>query len=247
MVRKLLIIILLLIVYFLVKEYLSPLPNISAESTLLTGLILIAAYLFALVIKKWGFPKLTGYMLLGVIIGPVGFNYLNHDALVQLKFLESMALSFIALTAGGEFKFKTLIQNLKSLVYLLCGQIFVVFFGLLATIVLFSSFIPFLSDLDDNLLIGFAIIFAGVAISKSPATTIGIITELNAKGKVTNIVLNVTVAKSIFLVIVFPFIIFWSKFYLVEGTTFNMNLVFDLFTNILGSIRIRNGYRNNYY
>ena len=75
---------------------------------------MVSAYLFALIVNKWTFPKLTGYMLMGIILGPAGINFLDHKILGQLKFLESMALSFIAITAGGEFKFKTVSNNLKS-------------------------------------------------------------------------------------------------------------------------------------
>ena len=238
MIKKLLGIIILVCIYYGAKTFIVGETNIQAESTALTGIILVSAYLFALIVNKWTFPKLTGYMLMGIILGPAGINFLDHKILGQLKFLESMALSFIAITAGGEFKFKTVSNNLKSVSYLLSGQIILVFGGLLTLIIVLSPSIPFLAKMDENLLMGFAIIFAGVAISKSPATTIGIITELDARGKVTELVLNVTVVKSIFLVIIFPLIIFWSKFYLIEGTTFNLNLVLELLINIGGSISI---------
>ena len=161
-----------------VKYFFIPAENIQAESTILTGLILLGAYLFALIISKWSFPKLTGYMILGIILGPIGFNFLNSEIMDQLKVLESMALSFIALTAGGEFKFKQLKKFTKTLIYLLSGQVLVVFLGLIILINIVAAYIPFLSRLDQEHIFGFSIILAGIAISKSPATTIGIITCL---------------------------------------------------------------------
>ena len=238
MIRKILILTLLILLFFSVKNFFAPIDNIPAESTILTGLILLGAYLFALIINKWSFPKLTGYMVLGMILGPIGINFLNNEILDQLKILESMALSFIALTAGGEFKFKELKKYLRTLIYMLSGQILAVFFGLIIIINIFASQIPFLSVLDTQIVFGFSIILAGIALSTSPSTTIGIITELNAKGKVTEIVLSTTVVKSIFLVITFPLMIAWAKLYLVEGTTLNFKLIYDLSINIIGSIAL---------
>ena len=238
MLRKFIILILLISIFLVVKHFFSLSENIQAESTILTGLILLGAYLFALIINKWSFPKLTGYMILGIILGPIGFNFLNHDIMDQLKVLESMALSFIALTAGGEFKFEHLKKFSKTLIYLLSGQVLVVFIGLIILINVIAGYVPFLSNLDNQLVFGFSIILAGIAVSKSPATTIGIITELNAKGRVTDIVLSTTVVKSIFLVVTFPLMVAWAKLYLVKDTVLNLSIISNLSINILGSIII---------
>ncbi|MEJ2542589.1 MAG: cation:proton antiporter [Calditrichaceae bacterium] len=238
MIRKFIILILLILIFMGVKHLFIPSENIPAESTILTGLILLGAYLFALIINKWSFPKLTGYMILGVVLGPIGLNFLNNDIMGQLKVLESMALSFIALTAGGEFKFKQLKKFSKTLMYMFSGQVLTVFIGLIVLINVIAGYIPFLSTLDSQLIFGFSIILAGIAVSKSPATTIGIITELNAKGRVTDIVLSITVVKSIFLVITFPLMVAWAKLYLIENTVFNLKLISDLSINILGSISL---------
>jgi Kef-type K+ transport system membrane component KefB len=238
LIRKIIILILLIFIFWGLKHLFAPSDNIPAESIILTGLILLGAYLFALVVNKWSFPKLTGYMILGIILGPIGLNFLNSEIMQQLKVLESMALSFIALTAGGEFKFKELKKYSRTITYILSGQILAVFIGLIIIINIFAGIIPFLSTLDRQLVFGFSIILAGIALSTSPSTTIGIITELNAKGKMTEIVLSTTVVKSIFLVITFPLMIAWAKLYLVKGTTLNFKLIYDLSINIVGSIAI---------
>lgn len=234
--KKLSVSILLIAIFYGIKSSFYQEDGLMAESTILTGLVLVTAYLLALILTKIKLPKLTGYMILGVILGPIGFNFLNHEILERLSFLERLALSFIALTAGGELKYERIKKYTKSILYLLSGQIIVVFAGLFVLFIGLSKYIPFISGLEDNLIMGFSILFAATAISTSPAVTIGIITELRSKGKLTDIVLSITVLKSIFLVITFPLIIIWAKFYLVEGTSFNMELIKDLLSQILGSI-----------
>ena len=110
------------------------------------------------------------------------------------------------------------------------------FLGILGVLIIFSEFLPFMSGLEKNLLIGFSILFAVTALSTSPATTMGIITELKSKGRLTDLILSVTVLKSIFLVLVFPVVIGWAKIYLIEGTTINKMLIGSIAVQITGSI-----------
>jgi len=210
--------------------------NLLAESTMLTGSVLLAAYLLALLLKNVRLPKLSGYMLLGILFGPAGFNFLNMENMQQLNFLENLALSFIALTAGGELKFHKIKQQIAGISYILLGQIGVVLIGLLVLLVLFAEYLPFMSQLEGDMLFGFAILFAGTAISTSPATTMGIITELKARGSMTNLVLYVTVLKSILLVLMFPFLIGWAKLYIMDGNRLNSNLMGGAMIQILTSI-----------
>jgi len=209
--------------------------QIYSQTPLLTGTVLLVAYLFALMLKKLSLPKLTGYMILGVILGPIGLNFLSIDALDSLKFLENLALAFIALTAGGELKYTRIRKELKTIFLSLSGQLFIVFFGLFFVLIIFAKYIPFISQLSFSMLVGFSILFAGTALSTSPATTMGIITEYKAKGRNTDLVLSVTVLKAIVLVATFPVIITWSKFYLLEGIEINMGLLKDLLVQVGGS------------
>jgi Kef-type K+ transport system membrane component KefB len=177
-------------------------------------------------------------MLLGVVIGPLGLNFLRDEIITNLKFLENIALAYIAITAGGELKYQRLKKYFRAIFSILAGQIIIVFLGMLLLIMLLAHYIPFLSALGDRIVFGMAILFAGTALSTSPAVTIGIITELRSKGKVTDIVLALTVIKSILLVLMFPILITWAKFYFIEGTTFNFTVIKSLTIQFSGSLLI---------
>jgi Kef-type K+ transport system membrane component KefB len=221
--------------YFLFKT----LPGemeIQSLSTLLVGIILLISYLFANIVKKVRLPKLTGYMFIGIIIGPIGLKYINTDIMTQLDFLENLALAFIAINAGGELDFKQYRSFRKSIFFILIFQILIVFIGIILLLLLLSNFIPFFSNFNKDMIYGFAILFAGAAVSKSPATTIGIITETDAKGRNTDIVLAVTLLKSIILVAFFPIILAWSKIYLIEYDYNSMIIIKEITLQIFGSI-----------
>ena len=222
--------------YLAIKTFFPQSNSASADATTVTGIVMITAYMVGLLLKRIRLPKLTGYMLLGLALGPIGLNFLTEDLLHQLHFLEDLALSFIALTAGGEFKYKRIRKLLKSAILQLSGQMILVFVGNIAILIYFAPTLPFLNQLETNLVIGFSILFAGTALSKSPATTIGIITELRARGRLTDMVLSITILKAITLVVLFPLIIAWAKIYLIPGTTMNIALLQSVAVQIFGSI-----------
>lgn len=222
--------------YYGIKHFTPQAHTPIAEPTIVTGIVLITAYLFGLLLKTAKLPKLTGYMLFGLAIGPIGLNILTESLLDQLHFLEDLALSFIAITAGGEFKFQRIRKLLKSAIFQLSGQMVFVFVGIAGILIFFAPQLPFMDQLQSNLVKGFAILFAGTALSKSPATTIGIITELRSHGRITDMVLSITVLKAITLVAIFPLLIAWAKIYLIPGTTLNMELLISVAVQIFGSI-----------
>ncbi|HHE55071.1 MAG TPA: hypothetical protein ENL21_04765, partial [Caldithrix abyssi] len=147
-----------------------------SEGLFVLGVLLLSAYLLAAVLKKVRFPGLTGYMITGVLIGPEVLNILSENVLKNLHFFENLALSFIAISAGGELKFKKVRNNLKQLGAILFNQIFLVFGGLFLVLLPLTK--VFLGSMVENekILIGFSILFSVTALSKSPATTMGIIT-----------------------------------------------------------------------
>ncbi len=211
--------------------------GVQGDATIaMIGVVLLSSYLFALNLKKAKLPKLTGYMILGVIIGPVGFNLLDYHTMENLSFLENLALALIAITAGGELKYEKIKAYKKTIVGMFSGQVVIVFTGLFISLLLFKDYLPFFSTLDFDLVVGFSILFAATALSISPATTIGIITELRAKGRITDIVLSVTVIKSIFLVLIFPLVVGVAKIFLIETTALNIDLIFEVAYHIFGSI-----------
>ncbi|MBD3224504.1 MAG: hypothetical protein GF313_07230 [Caldithrix sp.] len=236
MIRKFTIAVVLLLIYFTITT-LYPNPEKSGNDiTLLLGIMIMAAYLIALILRNVKLPKLSGYMILGLILGPIGFNFLSENFINQINFITHLALSFIALTAGGEFKFKRIKQIKNSMLAILVGQVVFVFIGLFLLLYFVSSIIPFLADLNNEIMIGFSILFAVTALSTSPAVTMGIITEFKAKGRLTDLVLSVTVLKTILLVLMFPIITAWAKVYLLEGHSFSWDTIQSIALQLFNSL-----------
>ena len=228
--------ILIFIGIFFIIKILIPGFSIEEISTLVVGIMLLTSYLFSDIVKKIKLPRLSGYMLMGVILGTSGVGVLTDDIVDNLQFLENLALSFIALTAGGELRFSQVKAYKKSIIYILASQMVIIFFGMTIIFYLIAGYIPFLSGLNRFIVLGFAILFAGISLSTSPSTAIGIITELQSQGKVTNIVLIITVLKAILLILFFPIIITLSKQFYLESVSFNFSLLTDISLQLLASV-----------
>jgi Kef-type K+ transport system membrane component KefB len=228
--------ILIFIGIFFVIRILIPDFGIEEISTLVVGIMLLTSYLFSNIVKKIKLPRLSGYMLMGIILGTSGIGVLTDDIVDNLQFLENLALSFIALTAGGELKFNQIKTYKKSISYILVSQMIIIFSGMVIIFFLIAGYIPFLSELNKYMILGLAILFAGTSLSTSPATAIGIITELQSQGKITNIVFIITVLKALLLILFFPIIITLSKQFYLESISFNLSLLVDISFQLLASV-----------
>jgi len=222
-------------IFFLIK-ILIPDFGIEEISALVVGIMLLTSYIFSNIVKKIKLPRLSGYMLMGIILGSSGIGVLTDEIVDNLQFLENLALSFIALTAGGELKFKQVKAYKKSIIYILFSQMIIIFLGMVVVFYLVAGYIPFFSGLNQFMILGLAILFAGTSLSTSPATAIGIITELQSEGKVTNIVFIITVLKALLLILFFPIIITLSKQFYLETISFNLSLLYDITFQLLASV-----------
>ena len=69
---------------------------------------------------RWRLPRITGYLVLGLLAGP---HALGLETAADARFLhlfEELALGLIALTAGGELRWRSIRQRARPL-FLQCG------------------------------------------------------------------------------------------------------------------------------
>ena len=76
----------------------------SATVQLAFGYLLLTAYFTARVVSQFGLPKLTGYILAGVLSGPFVLGFVTTDMASSLKIVSGTATAIIALEAGAELR-----------------------------------------------------------------------------------------------------------------------------------------------
>lgn len=203
--------------------------------TLVLGFMLLAAYCTGFLLERWGLPRITGYIFAGLLLGPYFLKFYTKESVQDLAFLNSLALAFIAFSAGGELHLSRIKSRLKSILYLIGGGTVVIFAGVTLTVFLLSGLIPFMAPYPPPVKIAISAIFGVIAVARSPSSTIAIISETKAKGNYTDSVLSVTIATDVVIIAFFAVVISVCEL-LVAGTgAFSLAFILELFAEIIVS------------
>ncbi len=230
------ILLLLLLMFFLTRLDPGTSMQHMPESMMALGFALIVAYLFGKILTPFKLPKITGYIIAGIVVGPYLINLLSIPVVKNLQLIDSIALSLIALTAGGEFRYKKIRSQLKVIGSAIFWQIIIVMSGFLVFIILYSRHITFLEHTSLQITIGIALLFGALSIATSPATTIAIITESRARGPFTDFVLAVTVFKDVFVVLIFSIVLSFAKPLILQEQNIQFTYFLSVFFEITLSI-----------
>lgn len=187
------------------------LVNEDALPTLSLGFVLLSAFLLGSIVRDMDLPMLMGYLLFGILSGPHIFNLISIETTQKLRLIDDIALSLIALTAGGELKLKEIRNILKPLFSITITLTVMVTILTALFIVLLSFITPLFGD--TNLLVAslMGVLFGVWAANSSPDITMGVITEYGAKGRVTETILGVTILKDVLVITAFTIFLFLSQ------------------------------------
>jgi Kef-type K+ transport system membrane component KefB len=202
-------------------------------STLTLGFLLLSAYCVATILERIHLPLITGYILAGLFLGPYFLQYYDQSAIANLEFINSLALAFIAFTAGGELRSGSLRKSLKSIGYLLSTATLIVFLGVTVTVFLLSPFIAFLAEETIAIRLAISSLFGVIAVARSPSSTIAIINETKAHGRFTEMVLGVTIATDVIIIICFAVVVSVSQLVVSPGAGFDVYFILFLFFEVV--------------
>ena len=173
--------------------------------------ILFGTSYFARFFTKIKLPLITGFVIIGVIVGPYFLNLIPNEAIENIQFINDFALAYIAFAAGAELYLKDLRSRLTSIAWNTFGQLIVTF--VLSSIVVFflASNIAFMSGMQTAGKIAVSILIATIFVARSPSSAIAVIHELRAKGPFTQTVMGVTVIKDVLVIILFAICVSISR------------------------------------
>ncbi len=195
--------------------------NVSPEGQTLAalGLLVIGGHLVGTWITERGFPKVTGYMTVGIIVGPYLLNILGFEIIERVSLVNEIALVLIALTAGGELKVRKLRSYIKTVGSILLFQMLII----IAISIISLLFIK--GRLFGGSSFGFAqIMIIGLLLgimsaANSPSVAVAVVTEMKSQGRITDLVMSVTIAKDILILILFSVAIALSQGVSTGGDT----------------------------
>lgn len=143
-------------------------------------IIMIAGFLFTRVTNLFHLPKVTGYIVVGILIGPNMFGLISSQLVTHMDFVSDIALACIAFGVGKYFKLEKLRKTGKGILLITVMESLTA--GVAVSVV---SFCLFRVSLD------FALLLGAVATATAPASTIMTIKQYHAKGAFVDILLQV--------------------------------------------------------
>lgn len=170
---------------------------------LAAGALLLCGLFAGKVAKGVGLPRLTGYLLVGVAVGPYALGFIPGEGVKGLELVKGLAVSLIALVAGTELNLG-LIRRVGAKVALLCaavcGVTFVVCFGALFAL---RPLLPFLASMTVPQALAASALVSTVVVSFSPTVTIAIVQETSARGPFTEFLMALVIIGDLFVMVAF--------------------------------------------
>lgn len=177
----------------------------AGSALLALGSLMIGGLLAGDLAVRFRLPRLSGYLLLGLVAGPYAIGLETVADARFLRLFEELALGLIALTAGGELRLAGLRRHGRCLLSVITGHILLAPLVAAAMWLILPS-IAGLATLTAGERLAAAALLGVIAVAVSPATTIAVITELRARGDVTSIVLGTTILKDLVILLLFTWV-----------------------------------------
>lgn len=147
------------------------------------GAVMLLGLLGGKLARRLRMPKVTGYLVTGILIGPSLLGLLSNEIVDNLALISDIALGLIMFGIGGVFERHHIRDVGRKVLWLIAGQV-------VAVVVLTAVGLR---------LVGLdwlpALLLAAIAIETAPGATLLVIREFRAKGEFTDTLLT-TVAVS---------------------------------------------------
>ena len=155
------------------------------------GLILLVALAAGHLVQLLRLPEVTGYLLVGVLIGPAVFDVITRENLEALELLSEVALGLILFSIGTIFDARTFRR---------IG-------GLVATVTTAEAYGACVLVAGVMLILGMppavALLLGVVAMETAPATTLMVVREYHARGPMTDALLALLALNNVIVLLTF--------------------------------------------
>ncbi len=146
---------------------------------LTVGIAMTAGLLSSRMMKMIHLPNVTGFLVIGLVIGPSVLGILPDESLSSLEILVTVALGFIAFSIGESFQHSHLRLIGKSVFIITLSQSLLAAFSVDTVLILCGY------PIAESILLG------AIATATAPAATIMVIRQYQAEGPLTDTLLPV--------------------------------------------------------
>jgi Kef-type K+ transport system membrane component KefB len=213
-----------------------PPSNAMVGPTLAVGFLFLVAHLAGRIVKDVGLPRITGYLLVGVVVGPDVIGVVTDQDIASVGLLNRLAIGVIAFIAGAELRPAMLRQRGRVIAIMLVIEILVVFVFVSALLLLARDWIPFLAGREFLAALLLTGVFASIATVHSPAVTIAVLNEDKSKGPLAETILGIVVVADVLVVLLVTLALALARSVLVTGEGLETDVLLLLGWELIGAI-----------
>src|SRR5882724_946152 len=186
---------------------------LEARATLALGFLLLAAHVGGEVARRARLPRLTGYLLVGFAVGPAWLGLVRREEVDALRFIADAAVALIALAAGAELTRDALRQvgGRVALARLATGATLFPFLAVTLVLLSVSPWFPLTRHQPVGDAVVVALVLGTLAAASSPAVTMAMMSELDARGSVARALLSITVVQDVAVAILFALVLAFGQ------------------------------------
>jgi Kef-type K+ transport system membrane component KefB len=155
------------------------------------GLILLSAVIAGHLAQLVRVPEVTGYLLIGVVIGPAALDLITHDNITTLGFLSEVALGLILFNIGSIFEADNFRAVGRAVMRITLWE------GTLAFVLVTAALL--ISGITPPI----ALLLGVVAMETAPATTLMVLNEYDARGPMTDRLRALVALNNMYVLIAF--------------------------------------------
>ena len=144
--------------------------------------------------RKARLPKVTGYIVTGLLIGPSMFGLITDEVVANLTIVNDIALGLILFAIGEAFELQHLRSMSKRVIWITLGQTF--------GVVVFVSGALLIAGID----LYPALLLGTIGIATAPAATLLVMREFHAKGEFTDTMTTVVGTTNVVCILAFELV-----------------------------------------
>lgn len=189
------------------------------------GIIILVGVLGGRLANLVKLPKVSGYIVVGLIIGPSFINLIKSSDIDSLSIINELALAAIAFVIGNEFLLKDMKKVGKDVLLIAVAEVVGAF-----VVVFVTMYFIFNQALD------FSVIIASMSAATAPAGIVMVIRELRANGPLTKTILPIVAIDDALGIMVFGVSLSVVKILTGGGSYSMIQVVGSPLLEIVGSL-----------
>lgn len=168
------------------------------------GIIIVIGFLGGLVTERIKFPRITGYIIIGILLSPSLLNIISAGTIENLDVMTNIALGIIAFLIGGTLRIEPIRKLGRSIAWITASQSLGAWLIVTLLLVFLSPLILNIPDATwSQTYFPLAFIIGAISSATAPAAIMAIIHEYKASGPWTTTLMAVVALDDAIAVIAF--------------------------------------------